>query len=467
MKNYIVVVGLIFILFACTEKKVANTKIPLLKVSENKRFLMDENGDPFFWLGDTGWLLFSKLSREEAGIYLENRAEKGFNVIQAMVLHELKVKNYYGDSALVNRDASQPKVTPGSSFENEEEYDFWDHMDYVIKLAEEKGIYIALVPVWGSNVKSGKVSREQADIYSNWLSKRYAENRNIIWLNGGDVMGSDSTATWNIIGNNIRKNAPKHLITFHPFGRTISSWWFHNEPWLDFNSFQSGHRRYDQDDTELAYGPDNWKYVRDSYQLSPVKPTFDTEPSYEGIPQGLHDPSEPFWNDADLRRYAYWSVFAGGFGFTYGHSAVMQMNKPGNPSPSYGVREYWNKAIDAPGAGQMQYLKKLILSKPFFERIPDQSIIAGENGEKYNYQVATRGENYVLVYTYNGREMNIQMGIISGEMAEASWYNPRNGESTIIGKIENSGIKNFDPPGEVDDGNDWVLVLDSADWKKR
>jgi hypothetical protein len=116
---------------------------------------------------------------------------------------------------------------------------------------------MALVPVWGLNVRGGKVSRKQADKYSIWLSKRYAQRSNIIWLNGGDVIGRDSMAIWNIIGNNIRKNAPDHLLTFHPFGRTKSSIWFHEADWLDFNMFQLGHRRYDQDDTELTYGQDN------------------------------------------------------------------------------------------------------------------------------------------------------------------------------------------------------------------
>ncbi|MDB4582194.1 glycoside hydrolase family 140 protein [Draconibacterium sp.] len=461
MKNYMFAFSMILFL-SCSMQIEKKEDLPQLQISQNNRFLMTENGEPFFWLGDTGWLLFSKLNREEAEMYLNNRAEKGYNVIQAMVLHELKVKNFYGDSALVNRDASQPKVTPGNSFKNETEYDFWDHMDYVIRLAEKKGIYIALVPVWGSNVRAVKVSRQEADQYSTWLSKRYAENSNIIWLNGGDVKGSDSTATWNIMGNNIRQNAPNHLITFHPFGRTLSSWWFQNESWLDFNSFQSGHRRYDQDDTELGYGQDNWKYVRDSYNLSPIKPTFDAEPSYEGIPQGLHDPSEPFWNDNDLRRYAYWSVFAGGFGFTYGHSAVMQMHKPGDTKTSYGVREYWTEAINAPGAGQMVHIKNLMLSKPYFERVPDQSLIANGQGEKYDYQIATRGNNYALIYTCNGREMQITMGKIAGEKVKASWFNPRTGEQTEIGEFENSGIQAYDPPGEVRDGNDWVLVLDSV-----
>ena len=349
-----------------------------------------------------------------------------------MVLQQLKVTNVYSDSALIGMDVSKPAETPGNSFENKEEYDFWDHVDYVVEKAGEKKIYMALVPVWGSNVRSGKVNREQADKYSTWLAKRYASKPNIIWLNGGDVLGSDSTEIWNIIGENIRKNAPGQLITFHPFGRTQSSWWFQNYSWLDFNMIQSGHRRYDQDDSELAYGQDNWKYIRDDYNLLPVKPTIDGEPSYEGIPQGLHDTTQPLWNNNDVRGYSYWSVFAGGFGFTYGNNAVMQMNKPGNPNPSYGAKDFWYNAINAPGASEMIHLKNLMLSKPFFERIPDQSLIAGENGEKYDFLVATRGKNYAMIYTFNGRNMEINLGKTEGEKVTAQWYNPRNGEYSKI-----------------------------------
>jgi hypothetical protein len=457
LKYFLLVTTVGFLLCSFFDKN--ESKTPQLKVSENHRFLMDSEGKPFFWLGDTGWLLFSKLTREEAEKYLENRAEKGFNVIQVMVLHELKVTNVYGDSALICQDVSQPTVTSGNSVENSIEYDFWDHMDFIIGKAEEKGMYIALVPVWGSNVKSGKISREQANKYSTWLAKRYAEKSNIIWLNGGDLMGSDSTAIWEIIGNNLRKYATNQLITYHPFGRTQSSTWFHNAPWLDFNMVQSGHRRYDQDDSKLGYGQDNWKYIRDDYNLTPVKPTIDGEPSYEGIPQGLHDTTQPRWNNNDLRRYAYWSVFAGAFGFTYGNNAVMQMNKPGDKKPAYGAKEFWNDAINAPGASEMKHLKNLMLSKPFFERIPDQSLIA-YNGEKYDFLAATKGKNYALIYTFNGRNMEINTGKIEGEKISAQWVNPRNGNYTKIGTFKNIGILSFDPPGEIKDGNDWVLVLE-------
>jgi hypothetical protein len=434
----------------------------LLKVSENKRFLATENGDPFFWLGDTGWMLFSKLTREEAAKYLDNRKQKGFNVIQVMVLHNVMNEvNVYGDSALVHHEIDKPLITPGNSPDNSQEYDYWDHVDYIIDLARQKGLYMALVPVWGSNVKSGHVTREQAIKYTEWLSERYKNQSNIIWINGGDVKGSDSTDIWNAIGSTLRKCCPHQLITYHPFGRTQSSSWFHNQSWLDFNMFQSGHRRYDQDTTGLKYGEDNWKYLKDDYNKIPVKPTLDGEPSYEAIPQGLHDPSQPFWTDADVRRYAYWSVFAGGCGFTYGHNAIMQFNKKNNPAPAYGVREYWEEALNAQGATEMIYIKNLILSRPYFERVPAQEIIAGEQGEKYDYIAATRGKNFAFVYTFNGRDFSINCGELKWNEYRASWYNPRNGKLTLSETFESDGIKTFDPPGEKANGNDWVLILDN------
>ena len=447
---------------ACTVKvEVESSKTPLLKISENKRFFTDEDGNPFFWLGDTGWLLFTKLNREDAVKYLEDRQAKGFNVIQVMVLHSLAAKNIYGDSALINKNVATPLITDGNSYENPEEYDYWDHVDYLIEEAAEKGLYMALVPVWGSNVKSGGVSREEGAIYAEWIANRYKDEPNIIWLNGGDILGSDSTETWKIMGETLDDTDPNHLITFHPRGRMTSSVWFHNEDWLDFNMFQSGHRRYDQDDTEWCFGEDNWRYVEMDYNLEPVKPTLDGEPSYEGIPQGLHDTLQPFWKDNDVRRYAYWSVFSGGAGFTYGHSAVMQFYVPTDKGAAYGAREYWDEAINHPGAGQMIHLKKLMLSRSYFDRVPDQSIIGNTQGEKYACQIATRGKDYAFVYVYNGGNIEVSLGKIEGKNITASWFDPRTGEIEKIGQFQNQGQKEFDPPGDPADGNDWVLILDS------
>ena len=57
-----------------------------LKVSDNQRYLQFENGQPFFWLGETGWLLPERLDRAEAEWYLQSCAKAGYNVVQVQTI---------------------------------------------------------------------------------------------------------------------------------------------------------------------------------------------------------------------------------------------------------------------------------------------------------------------------------------------------------------------------------------------
>jgi hypothetical protein len=240
---------------------------------------------------------------------------------------------------------------------------------------------------------------------------------------------------WETLARTIRAIDSGHLMTFHPRGRTCSSQFFPDVEWIDFHMFQSGHRRYGQRMGNKDYPiPDNteedsWRYVEQSLAVSPMKPVLDGEPSYENIPQGLHHDTEPRWQAADVRRYAYWSVFAGACGHTYGCNDIMQFYRPGL-NPAYFADTPWWDALDFPGFNQMQHVKNLMMAFPYIERIPDQTIIV-DNGivgdlinphgtgtlstlqyanfsvEKYNRLVATRGEDYLLVYNYTGRPMQI------------------------------------------------------------
>lgn len=257
-------------------------------------------------------------------------------------------------------------------------YGYWDHMDYIIKTAEENGIYIGMVCIWGGLVKSGLMDVSESKQYGKFLAERYKDCPNIVWIIGGDIKGDVKKEVWETLAQTIRSIDKNYLMTFHPFGRTTSATWFNNSDWLDFNMFQSGHRRYGQQKGDGDFTlpqhneEDNWRYVEYCHKMTPMKPVIDAEPVYEGIPQGLHNPKEPRWNDADVRRYAYWSVFAGSFGHTYGNNSIMQFYRSGI-IPSYGAYESWWDALKNPGFNQMKYLKELILKFPFFERIPDQS----------------------------------------------------------------------------------------------
>src|SRR5574339_706281 len=198
-----------------------DAQLPPLKVSANKRFFQTAAGKPFFWLGDTGWLLFIKCTREEALQYLDDRKQKGFNVIQVMLIHDMDLgANVYGDSSVRNKNVALPITTKGNSFTSKHEYDFWDHVDYIIEEAAKRGIYMALVPVWGGNIKN--VTVDQGKSYATFLAHRYKNKSNIIWLNGGDIKGGDALDKWNTIGRTIRSIDKKHLITFHHRGMNSS-----------------------------------------------------------------------------------------------------------------------------------------------------------------------------------------------------------------------------------------------------
>jgi len=432
----------------------AQTVLPLLKISTNKRFFQTAEGKPFFWLGDTGWLLFTKCDRETIVRYLDTRQQQGFNVIQVMVLHTLKATNAYGQTALVNNNIAQPNTTG--------ENNYWNTVDFTVREAEKRGIYIAMVPIWGSNVKEGKITVEQAVVYAKFLAERYGRYNNIIWLNGGDIKGSDKIEIWKVIGATIKKYDPRHLQTFHPRGRSSSSEWFHSEAWLDFNMFQSGHKDYGQDTTSNEknhYGEDNWRFIQADYRLKPVRPTIDGEPSYENIPHGLHDSLAKRWTASDVRRYAYWSVFAGGAGFTYGENAVMQFNMMGDKTANFGVNDNWTNTIHAEGATQMQYLKKLMLSVSYFDRMPAQEIIAANTKDKYGYLLATKGKGYAMVYSYTGENFSIDWSKLNFSPGRAGWFNPKDGSVSPIANFSKNGMAAFDPPGDAGEGNDWVLVL--------
>lgn len=436
----------------------AQDRTPRLTVAANGRYL-EAGGKPFFWLGDTAWLLLAKLDRAETERYFAAREAQGYNVIQVMMLHRPTMANPIAGAALIDGDLTRPRMTPGNDPNKPGEYDYWDHLDWVFDRAAAHGLYIALVPVWGDFTDFRLLNADTAPVIGRFVAERYRKKPNLIWLNGGDRYPELSPLPWDILGKTIRAIDPDHLMTYHPAGRASSSWMFHKAEWLDFNMYQSGHQSYAQDGQLHARGEDNWVYTTDDLSRTPPKPTIDGEPSYENIPHGLDRGPEPRWGASDVRRYAWWSVLAGAFGHTYGENSVMQFFVRGGIANAYWPKLSWQEAIDAPGAQQMHHLKDLILSRPFLERIPDQTLIV-DNGKRYDRVAATRGSSYAIAYTYTGAPFRVQMGRIGGRRVTAAWFDPRTGETMSIGTFANTGRRLFTPPGTPAPGNDWVLLLD-------
>ncbi|NMO16352.1 DUF4038 domain-containing protein [Pyxidicoccus fallax] len=434
------------------------TPLPKLRVSSNGRFLETVNGAPFFYMGDTAWQLVNYVNRTDTLRYLDSRAALGFNVVQTVAVPSMNGTgpNMHGDAPFQNNNFAAPLVTPGSDPANSTQYDFWDHLDFVVNEAEARGLYIALLPAWGDYVKGGYLNTSNAQTYGQFLGSRYA-SKAIIWVLGGDTVPTGFEAVYRAlargiaIGTSGTEDYSKVLMTFHPAGRQKSSTWFHNEPWLDFNMQQNGHCDY-----TTMYAD-----ITADYGRTPVKPTLDGEPAYEQIALCLNT-SQPHVTDYHVRRYAWLSVFAGALGHTYGHNSVWQMYAPGRRS-WFNAVTYWYDALNHPGTTQMQYLRRLIESRPFLSRIPDQGVLTHDGGAWQVRVQATRDANgtYAFVYSSGGQSFTVNMARITGGSVRATWYNPRTGATQVLGTFPNTGSRQF-TPASSGTGNDWVLILDDA-----
>ncbi len=443
----------ILLLFLFTSVSLAQT----FSVSANKRYILKEN-KPFIWVGDTAWELFHALDRDSATYYLSKRASQGFTIIQAVALAELdglNTPNAYGDKPLLNNDPTKPNEA------------YFKHVDFVIDKAAELGLNIGLLPTWGDKIFKDRwgngpeiFNSENAKIYGKWIANRYKNRKNIIWILGGDRNpreGSQDLAIWRAMASGIVEafgGNEKVLITFHPQpNKDGASEWFHDDNWFDFNMFQTGHCRDN----------DVYNRIKGSYERQSIKPVIDGEPIYEDHPVCFNANDLGTTNAYDVRKALYLDVFAGAFGFTYGCHDVWQMFRQSS-TPVNGPHFYWKAALELPAANQVKYLRRLIESRPILDRVPDQSLIVENANSAYERIQATRGNDYIFVYSAAGKSFSINLGKLTGSQLIGYWFSPKNGQVKEVGSFENKGTVKFTPPTSGY-GQDWVLVLDDASIK--
>jgi len=444
-----------------------NTPERLQLSSTNPHLLETLSAKPVFLNNYTAWSLIGNGTREDIADFLKICSSHKFNMVSAVL----------------------PITTPGYNPEVAGEYDFWDHVDFVIDQAAENGMYISLHPTWGDRVAgayNGSVTGGQivfntvnAYKYGLWLGQRYGERDNLIWMLGGDRSAiynlkdgvHDYREVWRALAEGLAdgiKGEDKQdgqadyddiLMSYHPRKwAPNSSEWFHNDPWLSFNSIQD--TPYDQ----VVSMPGD-------YKLKPTKPSWLFEGRYEGRISA--------WG---IRYQAYQTVFAGAFGHTYG-------------SDNYAFPSNWRELTTLPGTMQMAYLYKITreiwTDAEFFDRMPDQNLIVGDQGNTYgdgewddsgkkkdnpgssDRITAIRGGNgtWAMVYSANGRDITLDLSLLVNGKLDVYWFNPRTGKWWINDEGKDkitpfktklacgNGNHTFDPPGMAGKNNDWVLIL--------
>jgi hypothetical protein len=424
--------------------------LPRLRVSKDRRSLETAGGKPFLYLADTAWELFHRLSREEALHYLAKRKAQGFTAIQAVAVGELKgvdEANANGDLPFEDRDFTKPAEK------------YWEHVDFIIGAANERGLYVGLLPTWGGWVQGAKGKQDEplltpqnARQYGEFLGRRYGRKA-VIWILGGDRTAGGMEETWRALAAGIEKTAGSDsLMTFHPRGSETSSTHFHADSWLDFNMWQTGHG--------LAEMTRPWEKIRSDWDRKPAKPVVDGEPLYEDHPLAFRARQYGYSMDAHVRQRAYWALLAGACGFTYGHHSVWQMYDPAKRKPVNGPLLSWRNALDRPAANQMRHVRTLWESVNFAERVPDDGLVSDllKGSDRI---AAARGKDWAIIYSGSGRPFHAVMGRIPGATVRIRWFNPRSGEWLEEEEAPNEGNRAFTCPSEGF-ASDWVLVLRSA-----
>lgn len=411
------------------------TTLQELYISPNRRYFMYADGTPFFWLSDTQWDIVHKATREQADEVLADRQRKGFTAIQIPLLFHWSVSsaNRYGD-------------LPGKPDHWNEAY--WQHADYIIDATIALGMHPAIFPAWG-NLSGGEdnlFTPEQAYRYGQWVARRYQTRPAVVFIVGGDrTPAKDCCGITAAIAKGIKSVSPNRLVSFH-------SWYVSrneghaNARWLDFSIFQTSHNQCD-DGREFTNITTN---LLKDWHATPKRPVIDMEPRYEHIDSGCGFK----FNAAQTRASAYWAVFAGSAGMGYGQHPLWYWGQWGDNQPDFDFNRI-RKHLAATFAAQAHHLKDLMLSRPYFSRVPDPVLVDNAIGVG-----ATRGDGYLMAYAGHGQTFQLDARHLTGKTLRAWWFNPRDGSAIQGDTYQGGATHTFDPPGSEASGNDWVLVLD-------
>jgi hypothetical protein len=408
---------------------------PPLRVSVKGRYLIDREDKPFFWLGDTQWVLNARPDQDVLAT-LDDRAQRGFTVIQVLLTrnwirsgpemvrgHERLSADAHGHYPFRDDRLSRPDQA------------YFDRWEWIVREAGKRGLIVAIHVGEPVRAEAPWPARTPADAYAygRLIGARFGGHRNVVYNIGHDMHATEGlgVAGWRALAEGVadgvngvqsfdgRADYATTFMTFHPggFPPYSSSAWFQGDPWLDANGVQ------------VWSAPERvWQVIAADYARTPAKPVILVEGSYEG---GTEYTKRMTARDA--RQQAWHTYFAGGAGHTYGHNCNWR-----------GCR-----ALDTEGAQAMQHLASWFRRHAWHRFVPDSSIVAGEAGDGATRKLAVRGEtaDELHVYFPERSPAPIRLAAITAAPTVAlSWYDPRTGAEKAGGTLASGETPRLTPP---------------------
>ncbi|MBL8551350.1 MAG: DUF4038 domain-containing protein [Hyphomonadaceae bacterium] len=400
-----------------------------LRLSADKRYLEDANGNPFIMRGDSPWSLI--VGPNDAGLaqYLDDRKARGVNA----VLVELIEPYFTGPAdAFGNVPFSNPHdfTTPNEAY--------FAHADRVIREAEQRGILVLLFPAYlgwqgGSEGYYQELLSQGVDKmrqYGRYVGNRYRNFTNILWVLGGDHGAHQAIEEIRAMVEGIEETfGPNGIYTVHSGqGSSFDDGYTRSiDTWVDLDNL------YYYSDCRVHVSQ-----MQAMYNRTPTFGFFFIEGHYEG------ESSTALCR----REQEYWPPLLGGTGYFYGNRPVWLFDSG------------WQSALNSSGAQDLRRANMLFASRPYYFT-PAQNALTAGAATGANFVAVGRSANgeTLIAYTPDQHALTIDMTKVGGTTAQAWWYNPRaDGAPTNLGTFPTTGTRSFTPPS----AGDWALVLDNS-----
>ncbi len=418
-----------------SSRKDAIRKHGFIKVSENKRGFVHEDGNPFFWLGDTVWAAPMKSTYEEWTKYLSYRVGQGFNVFQVNSLYQHDADSSIRCAPFSNTNDGWDLTRPSS--------EYFKYIDEMMYTANHYGVYIALVVLWcnfvpGANpgwkdmVRPAGFTPSLAARYGKYLAARYAAF-GTIWIVSGDTDYEDSyvESVYDAAAEAIKNSSPyATLMSAHLSARFFTPPVLNEKDWLDFHMFQSGHHNSTQE--RAVY------YSQKNREHSPPRPVINSEPCYENIcffslPERVER--------SLVRKVAWYSLLSGAnAGITYGAHGLWQWHHRTDgfrEEHKWGMPLDWNDALSLKGADDYAFLKEFFKDMNWWELEPADNIFLADD-DCSMLIAADKNLNDIVVYLSCASDLHYMEGNKDVTLYDIVWFNPEDYTTYKADEIINS-----------------------------
>jgi hypothetical protein len=437
-----------------------------LKTSRNGRYLTYADGTPFFYLGDTHWILPHErfATSNVAGVasqfkyVVDKRAAQGFTVFQSEPIWQP-----HGSTGGTHTGADEEAKANLSDGLTSADLAGFANLDRKFKYVADQGLVHANAEVtWAKDPANYAVYTDayMSRVARYWVARYGAYP--VIWTIAQEIdqnmygtYNSTTMSKWYAVGQSLSDNDAyaqpllPHMENLASTSPLLSSWYT--------KAYQDGWALQIQDDMSSS------KILQKAvWNNVPTKPSVLYESPYDN-----------FWTDGRTALGAGYKAFQSGmYGYGYGAAGVWNdiYSAPGAPA-DYGTDfdipphyYWWYDGANQQTGNQLTYLKNFYTSLAWWNLIPrfDDSTW-GSFADVSRSFLATDGQDtYVVFFFASGTSTGTLKNLIPSATYQGRWFNPRTGAYTSLGSLS-PGTGQWTIPSRPT-AEDWVLLVYRGTW---